>query len=358
MKKITLALFSLLFFAVSAFAQSDLQVLAIVKLNKSETITVKQLKNRCDVYQKQVNRGLTVDERKSVLDTLIEEKLVLQAAQKAGLSINDSYVDQYFAQGMSQAIGANVTEKELADLVKKTQGVSLDTFLINQVGMNVADYKSYLRNQLLMQQYVVQQKQNELQKVAPTDEEIRMAYESNKAQFVQNDIAKLFLVIVPKNNDPDKAKNKLNELLNKYLDKKMTTDQIAAQSGTDYQAGELLIPKNEVSANNIGMSLQSLLYVFTQDIGFCSGLQETDNDYRFLSLLKKYDAKMLGLSDIVQPESTVTVYDYIRSSLTQQKQMVYIQQAAQEISKSLNTSANVEMKKSGSALTKLLDWGE
>ena len=57
-------------------------------------------------------------------------------------------------------------------------------------------------------------------------------------------------------------------------------------------------------------------------------------------------------------ESTYTVYQYINQNLTQQKQMAYIQQAAQEISKSLNTSANVEMKKSGSALTKLLDWGE
>ena len=65
---------------------------------------------------------------------------------------------------------------------------------------------------------------------------------------------------------------------------------------------------------------------------------------------------MLSISDIVQPETTVTVYDYIRSNLTQQKQMAYVQEAAQNLSKSLNTSDNVEMKKTGAALDKLLNW--
>ena len=299
--------------------------------------------------------------RKKVLDTIIDEKLVLQAAQKAGISVPDSYVDQYFIQGINQSMGANLSEKELAEIVKKTQGKTLDELLLEQVGMNVADYKNYLRNQLMMQQYVVQKNQSELAKVAPTDEEIRMAYESNKASFVWNDILKVFLVIVPKNDNSDKAKLKLNELLNKYKDKKLTSEQICIQSeaeGSGYNAGEILVPKNETSAAGIGMTLQNLMYLFGQDVGYCSDIQETEKDYRFISVIKKYDAKMLSLSDIVQPESTVTVYDYIRSSITQQKQMAYVQQAAQTLSKSLNTSENVEMKKSGAALDKLLDWGE
>lgn len=361
MKKLGLTLMILFLAGASLFAQSDLQVLAVVKVNKNESITVKQLKTRCDIYQKQLNRALTVDERKKVLDTLIDEKLVLQAAQKAGVTIQDSYVDQYFIQGMNQSLGSNVTEKELADIVKKTQGITLDELLVQQVGMNTADYKTYLKNQLVMQQYVVQKNQAELAKVAPTDEEIRMTYESNKAQFVQNDIIKVFLVIVPKGDNADEAKLKLNDLLNKYKDKKMTAEQITVSSGSDgikYQAGEILVPKNETSAAGIGMSLQNLLYLFSQDVGFCSDIQETDNDYRFISVIKKFDAKMLALSDVVQPESTITVYDYIRSSITQQKQMAYIQVAAQNVSKELNTAENVEMKKSGAALDKLLDWGE
>lgn len=361
MKKLVLAL-TMLFLATGAlFAQSDLQVLAIVKLNKSESITLKQVKSRCEIYQKQLGKSLTTAERKMVLDTLIEEKLMLQAAQKENITIPDSYVDQYFLQGISQSVGKMVTEKELVDIVKKTQNKTLDEFLIAQTGMNVAEYKGYLKNQLLIQQYVVKQSQADLQKVAPSDEEIRLAYESNKSSFVWNDMIKVLLVIVPKEANADAAKMKLNDMLNKYKEKKLTSEQIALQSqveGSGYQAGEVIIPKNETSANGIGMTFNNLLFVFAQEEGYISDLEETEKDYRFISLLKKYDAKLLSISDIVQPDTTVTVYDYIRQTLTQQKQAAYVTQTAQTLSKSFNTSDNVEMKKTGDALDKLLAWGE
>ena len=136
----------------AALAESDLQPLAIVKLNKSETVTVKQVKARVLPYEKQLGRKLTVAERKEVLDTIIKEKLMIQAAQKDGISIPDSAVDQYFIQGMSQQLGVNVSEKELDDIVKQTQGVTLDELLQKQVGMNKTEYKQTLKNQLMLQQ--------------------------------------------------------------------------------------------------------------------------------------------------------------------------------------------------------------
>lgn len=360
MKKLVISLLSVLLFVSAAFAQSDLQPLAVIKVNKSETITVKQLKARCETYEKQMGKALTVDERKKVLDSLIEEKLVMQAATKAGISIPDSTADQYFLQNMAQQVGAQVTEKELSDMVLKAEGVTLDQLLQQQTGMNVAEYKNFLKIQLTIQQYILYQKQNELQKLAPTDEEIRLFYESNKASFVQNDTAKLFLIIVPKGKDNDKAKLLLNNLRNQYVDKKLSSEQIVLQSrqeNSGYQAGELLLPKTETYAVSLGMTYNNLVNLFSQKEGFVSDIEETANDYRVISILKKYGAKMLAISDVVQPETTVTVYDYIRSNLAQQKQQAYISTAAVEVAASLNTDSNVERKKTGDALTKLLDWG-
>ncbi len=361
MKKIVLALTMMLFATGAVFAQSDLQVLSVVKYNKSESITVKQLKSRCDTYEKQLGKKLTVEERKLVLQSLVEEKLVLQAAAKAGITIPDSTVDQYFIQNLSESVGASITEKELNDMLQKQNGTTLDQELINQTGMNVAEYKTYLKNQLIAQQYVIAQRQSELLKVAPTDEQIRTFYESNKTSFIWNDMVKLFVVIVPKGSNADAAKNKVNELRNKYVDKKMTSEQISVQSqieNSGYQAGEVLLPKTEAGAATIGLTYQSLLYIFTQNEGFISDVSETDQNFIFLSLQKKYDAKMLAISDVVTPDTTVTVYEYIRQNLAQQLQMAYIQQAAQEISAELHKPEYIEEKKTGAALDKLLAWGE
>ena len=345
--------------AAALFAQADLQPLAVVKLNKSETITLKQLKARVEMYQKQNGvASFTVAQKKEILDAIIDEKLVVQAAQKAGIPITDSEVNQYFLQNISQQVGRQVTEAQFADIVKQQTGLSLDDFMKQQVGMSVSDYKAFLKNQLLAQRYVLSQKQSEMQSVAPTDDEIRSFYELNKASFVQNDMLKMFLVIVPKGKDVEGARVTANKMLQNLKDKKTTYDGIKAQIKPDsnFQGGDLFISKSAQHAQQLGISYQELLELFTRDIGYISNLNETNDNFQFYAIRQKYTAKMLSLSDIMQPETTVTVYDYIKQNLTQQKQSQFLITAVQDITKALDTPENVDRKKTGDALDKLLDW--
>jgi hypothetical protein len=359
MKRLALVCAVLMAVAATAFAQSDLQVLAVIKLNKNESITVKQLKTRVEAYQKQTGKIFSVDEKKQILDALIDEKLVMQAALKAGVSVPDSSVDQYFLQTMSQQVGKNVTEQELNTMIQQQAKMSLNDYMKQQSGMTVAEYKEYLKAQLTAQQYIVSQRQNELKGVSPSDDEIRAFYELHKASFVWSDMIKIFLVYVPKPSKNEDAKAKATELLNAYKDKKMTRDQITVKSkadGSGYQAGEMLINKTENSASQLGVAYKDLIDLFTKDAGYISDLQENPTNYQFYAVVDKYAAKMLALSDIVQPGTTVTVYDYIKQNLSQQKQMEYLQNAAAEISKSLDTPDNVDRKKTGADLEKLLNW--
>lgn len=359
MKRFAIVCMMILTAAAAVFAQSDLQVLAVVKLNKNESITVKQLKTRVEAYQKNVGRTLTVDERKQTLDAMIDEKLVSQAAAKAGISVPDSNVEQYFLQTMSQQIGKQVTEQELNTIVLQQTKMSLDDYMRQQAGMSVAEYKDYLKTQLTAQQYIVSQRQNELKSVSPSDEEIRAFYELHKASFVWSDMIKVFLVYVPKGDKPEDAKAKATELLNSYKDKKLTRDQITVKSKTadsGYQAGEMLINKNETSAAQLGVAYGDIIDLFSKQKGFVSDLQDNPSNCQFYSVIEKYDAKMLALSDVVQPGTTVTVYDYIKQNLTQQKQMDYLSKAAADISKSLDTADNVDRRKTGADLDKLLSW--
>ena len=362
MKKFVLAFTIFLATAGIAFAQADLQPIVTVKLGKSETITLKQLKTRVGLFEKQSGKKLTLEERKSVLTAYVEEKLILQAAAKAGMAITDTQIDQYFIQQMSQQIGMPfASEKELDDLIIKTQGVNLDQFLKNQTGFSKAEYKSYLKDLLIIQNYVVSLKQAELQQVSPSDEQIRAYYESNKASLVWSDMMKMVAVAVQKESNVEAARQKLNDVRNKIVDKKLTVDQALVQAqkpDAGYQATEGLIQKNEQFAMTLGIPLQNLLDMFNQKEGFVSDIYETPVDYRVFVIRKKYAAKMLSISDVVQPETTVTVYEYIRQGLTQQMQTMYLQNATTEISKSLNTAENVEYKKTGTNLDKLLSWGE
>lgn len=359
MKRFALCVSLILMAGTGIFAQADLQPLATVKLNKSETITLKQLKNRVEIYGKQNGiSSFTVEQKKEILNAMIDEKLVVQAATKAGMVLTDSQVNQYFMQNVSQQFGRNVTEAEFEEIIKKQTGKSFEDYMKNTVGMGVAEYKSYLKNQLIAQQYVLQQKQEEIQKAAPSDEEIRAFYELNKASFVQNDMLKLFLVLFPKKDDPAAAKTKAAAMLKDFKDKKITTEKIKADAANskDYQGGDLFISKTAQHAQQLGVSYNELLELFGKEKGYISSLTETENDFQFYAVRAKYSAKMLGLSDLVQPETTITVYDYIKSNLTQQKQSQAMIAAVQDVTKALDTPGNVERKKTGAALDKLLNW--
>ena len=357
MKKILLAATLALSFAFGAFAQSDLQPLAIVKLNKSETITLKQLRNRVETYQKQNNiKSFTVEQKKEILDAMIDEKLVVQAAQKAGMNITDTQVNQHFIQSLSQQVGRQVTEAEFSEIVKKETGKSFDDFMKEQVGMNVADYKAYLKNQLLVQQYIFQQKQGEISKAAPSDADIRKFYDLNKASFVQNDMAKLFMVIVPKADNAEGAKIKAQALYDNVKNKSLSYDKVKSDSGKDYQSGDVFIGKTAQHAQQLGVKYDDLLELFTRDVGYMSVLNETDNDYQFYVVRQKYPAKMLAISDLVQPETTITVYDYIKQNLTSQMQSQAFVAAVQDVTEALRTPSNFEYKQKDDKLNKLLNW--
>lgn len=359
MKRFVLA-FLALFMCASMFAQNDLQVVAVVKLNKNETINVSKIKSRCDMYERQRGQALSVEDRKKVLEAYIQETLVLQAAQKAGLTLTDSAVEQLFLQNISQAMQTRfASQNELETLVKTQTNLSLDDFMKQQTGMTVSAYKTYLKNQTIVQQYVMSQRENEIKSVAATDEEIRAFYELNKSSFVWTDMIKLYMVVVPKGKDAEGARAKADDCFNKLKDKKLNTNQMTAESkkeNSGFQAGEMLINKNQLSAQQLGISYSDLLALFNNNAGYVANVTEFDTHFQFYSIVKKYEAKMLGLSDVVQPDSTTTVYDYIRSSLGQQKVMQYFTAAATEIATSLDTEANVERKKTGDALNKLLAW--
>lgn len=342
------------------FAQADLQPLAIVKLNKSETITLKHLRTRVEAYQKQSGQSIaTVDQRKQILEALIDEKLVVQAATKAGMNITDSQVNEFFLNQMSQQAGRQVTEKELEDIVKKQTGKTLDDLMRQQVGMGLKDYKAFLKTQLLAQQYIASIKQDDLNAVAPTDSEIRNYYEINKTSFVQSDMIKIFLVVTPKGSDPASSEKIARNMYNNLKAKKTTMDALIKEGrnkDAGYSAGTMVLGKTEQYANMLGFKYMDLLELFKRDVGFISDFNTTENDYQFYQVLKKYDAKMLAISDVVMPDSTDTVYEYIKGLLGQQKQMAAFAKASQEVAQSLNTPDNVERKKTGAALESLLNW--
>lgn len=361
MKRLLGVFFILSFSLGVVVAQNDLQPLVAIKLHGAESITLRQLKSRIETYKKQTDiMNFSLEQKKEILDSMIDEKLVVQAALKAGLNIPDSTLNQYFLQTISSQVGSPVTEQEFATIVREQSGMSLDEYFQASIGMDLAAYKAFFKSQLIAQQYVLSLKEKELQQVsAVTDSEIRAFFDINKSSFVQNDILKLFLVIVPKGNDPVAAKKLITSLRDDLKNSKTTYAELKIkmlEPNSGFQAGDMYVSKGTLAAEQLGIDYNELLSLFTQNVGFFTDITETPIDYQFHIVEGKYDAKLLALDDLVQPDTTTTVYEYIKNQLTQQKQTTAFASIVEDVTSSLRVPENYEMLKSGSALDSLLDW--
>ena len=77
-----------------------------------------------------------------------------------------------------------MSEKELNELIQREQGVSLDDYLIRDLGMNVSEYKEFLRNKLIIQQLIVKCNYDELKKQIPEYSEIKECFDNNRSNLL------------------------------------------------------------------------------------------------------------------------------------------------------------------------------
>jgi hypothetical protein len=312
---------------------NDLQPLATIKVQRSESITLRQLKARVEMYQKQGVTSFTLAQKKEILDAMIDEKLVVQAALKGGIVITDTQVNQYFIDNISSQMGTRVTEAEFATYIKQNTGKSLDEYIREETGLNVAEFKAHLKNQLIAQQYLVQQKQSELQQQTATDKEIRDFFALNQTQFTQSEMLKLFLVIIQKGTDAQAARKQITDVFGEIKNQKPNLEDVKKRyvNSTNLRAADIFIGRTQQAMAQLHISEDALNELFGRSNGFVSDILETTDDFQFYVVREKYPAKMLALSDGVQPESTTTVYEYLRGYLGQQKQAQFMSEAIKDI---------------------------
>ena len=129
MKKYVILLFIALGVSAGVYAQTNLQPIAEVTLTGRAPITLGQLKSRVSALEKDLGRKMTVEERKQTLDVLINERLIVQAAEKEGIKITDSEVNNFFLEYVSNQLGKQVTEAEFAQIIKENANMSLDEYM-------------------------------------------------------------------------------------------------------------------------------------------------------------------------------------------------------------------------------------
>ena len=174
---------------------------ATVNLIRNHMISEAELETE---YQNYVNMGAQGITRMDVLNTLINNEVFLQGAERDGITVSDRQLDQLYAQARANAsaqAGRTVTDEEFAAEATRQFG-------------SVDAYRQALREQYIVNQYVLMSKGAELQNIPmPTDAEISSFYRQNQQAFFQAENVKLAHIYIPKTGDAaeDQASRELLE---------------------------------------------------------------------------------------------------------------------------------------------------
>jgi len=334
MKKLILISILSTFLLAAGFAQSIDKTMATVKLTKTEAITQKQFKKMVEDYEKRIGRAFTMDERKQLLQKLVDEKLVQQAAVKDGITVSDAEANQGLQQTklvFEMQLGKKITDEQFKKLIESQE---------TQIGYSWDRMMEEVKNTVLMQKYVHQKQAPQLKDLKkPTNAEIVAYYEENRANFISPEMIKVKQILVVTQglsaDIAEKYKKKIDEIYDKIVNKGASFD--------DYFEVYIEGQKDKIGGLDIGVwqrddEKKKALYgkdffadIFKIKAGGISNVVKSNIGYHFYQILEKIPFQTLGLDDKIPPQNTQTVREKISTALEQNIIMEMSQKLLEEL---------------------------
>ena len=330
---------------MTAFAQADLQSVARVTLNRSEPITVRELRlemerrawpnltarlgrhpTAAELSREVQNSSVT--QRRQVLEAMIDERLVMQAAERDRVTVTDAELNQQMIalrSELAQNIGRPPTEEEFAIAVK------------NDTGQEIPAFRNSIRRQMTLQKYLLAQKQNLFNNMKePTEAEITNIYNLTTTQFIRPETIRFSMILVPFGPDSSSRirARELADRLNREIGGNPSRfDEVVLRARTPnsgFQAGDAgYVPRNLAAQQMMGEEFVNIAFSIRQ--GEVSRLFEGNAGFQIIKVTENLPQRALGLDDIIVPGTTVTVRQNIAETLFQQTLQETTNRAATEM---------------------------
>jgi len=344
MKRKLMVCILLMISAVSLWAQVIGQTVATVNLTKTVGITKRQVDQRFEELREIGSRsGIPADSisRDQVVDALISEILIRQAAERDNISVDQESLESIIEQQKREVeaqLGRTLSQQEFSEIIKQ------------ETRYTWTEYRDQLETQLLQQSYITQKKRSLFESInPPTQPEVEALYRENATNFTNPEyvrISHVFVQIANKTeSDAEAARNKIDEARKKLQSGEMSFDDLVLKYSEDekskFRGGDVgfLTVDNQQIRSVYGRDFVNK--VFALDKGEVSGIIESNIGFHIVKITEHQRPKILDLNDPIAPDNPTTVREYLRNRLYQQRQQQVLQQATQEVIEELRAEAEI-----------------
>jgi parvulin-like peptidyl-prolyl isomerase len=280
---------------------------------------------------------MTKEQKLQVLNRMINDRLAMQAAERDKITITDTEINtqlERLRDNMRLSIGRRPTDAEFAAAVR------------GETGQDVPAFREELKKQMVLQKYIDSKYGSQLRSIDVTDEEIRNAYALRRSQLIRPDTVRVSMIEVAFTDAASKARAKelADRLVREIGSSPAKFDETVAKGvapNSGYQAGDAgYLPRNPQSLQRVGEDFLNTAFGLKQ--GEVSKLIENEMGYYIIKVTETYEQKNLEMDDIYQlaPRDAVTVREYIRMGLLQEKQIALLDKVTQDLVAELRKVTN------------------
>jgi parvulin-like peptidyl-prolyl isomerase len=329
----------LIFLASFVSAQVLDRPVAIVRLTDTINIGVRRLESQIELFQQQIGRELTVPEREQILDALVNDALLLQAATRTGVRVTQAEIQNYLnvqKQQWSQLVGRALTDAEFRAQVEA------------QTGAPYADFVQDITDELLKLKYVRQEKADIFaSRMQVSEAEIVALYEEQATSFTNPAMVSFRHIYVDlrgkSNEERAEARALLTRLRREITNGTRTFEEIERASLDDpaYSADNYgYVLRNDARSQQI-LGRAFIDQLFSMQLGEIGGVYESAVALHIVLITDKRPPRILGLDDPLLPGQSVTVRQQIRSVIAAQKEQEALAAAVQDVVEDLRDEAEI-----------------
>ncbi len=344
MRRILTYLIILGFAAAPVFAQID-PVLARVRLTKVEVITKRQFKKQVDELEKQLDRPFPLEQQKQLLRSLVDNKLLLQAAERENVRVTDMEMNQMLENykrelGTRAGLSRSLTDAELEQLLRKE-------------GLTWEELKQKLKERIVLEKYVAQEKRSYFDDIEqPSEGDIRDFYDSNRSQYpiVSPEMVSFKQILVLtrglNNDQEEQARQRASEIY-RQLQNGTSFDkflEVYLEEGGKTKIGGLSFEtwRRDDANNRVTYGRSFFQSLFRLEEGERSDVLESNIGYHIVEIIEKIPFRVLDLDEKIPPKENLTVREYIRRRLLQDEQLKVLKRATEDLLDELQRQADIQ----------------
>ncbi|MGL1894235.1 MAG: peptidylprolyl isomerase [Spirochaetaceae bacterium] len=337
MKKIILLILLVITISITSGINFGDPIIANVKLTDTHLIKLKYTEERIKAAEQQVGHEFSSEEKDFILDSIINNVLIKQAAKRDGVVITEDMI----LKQLRMQVGPNVSDQKIKDTVA-TQ---------NKKSWKVVSLA--LIEQLTLQEYIKKAGAEDFKKFAPlaTEKEILTFYNNNKTKFVNSDMVRLnhiFFSTQGKNQtEVNLAKKKAEESMLLIKQGKKTFEELVQSESDDrtsaLNGGDLGYVAMDEKRTVQLLGNDFISKVFSLDMNSYHGVLESKSGFHIVTITEKRSARFLKINDNINPTSNGTVRQYIQQNIQQQRVNAALPKVTEIIVNKLRSEARIQI---------------